>query len=165
MKRAVVILLLSPLNYLTSAQAQFWERLEGTYGGAARAIAVSPNNHLFAGMEGANGVDVYRSTNSGTTWTATNNYPTSFISSTSLAVNPSGYIFSGDNNGGGMFRSTDDGASWTQINAGLTELSIQALTINKAGHVFVGVQYGGVFRSTDAGAWSSGHLGHLPRPP
>lgn len=51
----------------------------------------------------------------------------------------------------GVFRSTDNGKNWTQLNSGLTDTSVIALSA--VGNVlFAGTDSSGVFRSTNGGA-------------
>ena len=56
--------------------------------------------------------------------------------------------------GNGVYRSSDSGASWKEVNTGLTDTNITALT--SAGSVVIaGTEYGGLFRSTDDGtSWT-----------
>ncbi len=58
---------------------------------------------------------------------------------------------------GAIFRSTDGGANWAVSNAGLPDVSVQAVAFDPttSAVVWIGTDGAGIFRSTDAGAtWS-----------
>ncbi len=83
------------------------------------ALAISDST-IFAGTQNGN---AYRSTNSGSNWTAVlNNYVYGF------AV-IDGNIFAGTN-GGGVFLSTNSGSNWVAVNSGLTDKNLYALAIS-----------------------------------
>ena len=120
-----------------------------------RALAIDPAapSTLYAGTWGGG---VFKSTNSGGTWTAINAGLTDpFISA--LAIDPSApaTLYAGTASGfsGGVFKSTDGGASWTAINAGLSTREIGALAIDPStpARLYAGT-WAFVFKSTDAGA-------------
>ncbi len=72
----------------------------------------------------------------------------------SVAVNSSGYIFTGTN-GDGSFLSTDNGVSWSQINNSLSNDLVRTWVVNSAGNIFAGTYGSGVFLSTNNGtSWS-----------
>ncbi|MBX3393932.1 MAG: hypothetical protein KF841_01050 [Phycisphaerae bacterium] len=86
-----------------------------------------------------------------------------------LARDPmSGAIFAGtgfqngyNQNAGSVFKSIDHGDSWTYISADFFTLAppittrVRAIATNSLGHVFVGLESGGIMRSVDGGAgWS-----------
>lgn len=74
-----------------------------------------------------------------------------------LAIN-NGDIFAGTSDTSrGIFRSTDNGDNWSEINSGLTNTTVFALTINNSDDIFAGTfsGNGGVFRSSNNGStWS-----------
>ena len=107
------------------------------------AFAINSSGNIFAGTI----IGVFRSTDSGDSWTAVNTGLT-YLTIYSLAINPSGEVFAAT--GGGVFRSTDNGDNWTAVNTGLTNLLILSLAINSSGNIFAGTS-DGVFRSTDNG--------------
>src|SRR5436309_14947436 len=56
----------------------------------------------------------------------------------------------------GVLRSTDNGATWSATNSGLSNLSVNCMTVVN-GVLLAGTQGGGVFRSTDNGdSWTGG---------
>lgn len=86
-----------------------------------------------------------------------------------LARDPiSGALFAGtgfqngyNQNAGGVFKSIDNGDSWTFVSADFFTLAapistrVRAIATNSVGHVFAGLESGGVMRSNDGGAtWS-----------
>ena len=80
-----------------------------------------------------------------------------------------GYIRSFVNNGtmlfagtedGGVFRSSNNGTNWTQVNAGIPNITVSALTVSGTGMLFAGTNGGGMFRSLDNGTtWRPVNLG------
>jgi photosystem II stability/assembly factor-like uncharacterized protein len=69
----------------------------------------------------ATGLGVFRSTDSGTTWTALNNFPTPLIPAVRvLAIDPTNTatIYAGSFSFG-LFKSTNGGANWTAMNNGM----------------------------------------------
>lgn len=51
----------------------------------------------------------------------------------------------------GIFRSTDNGENWIQINCGLANSDIRALTINSDENIFAGTIGYGIYGSSDYG--------------
>jgi uncharacterized repeat protein (TIGR02543 family) len=125
-----------------------WTQLP-LYGGGVFSLAINPATPttLYAGTYSGG---VFRSTDSGATWTAVNTGLTSH-DVLSLAINPA-TLYAGTW-GAGIFRSTDSGATWTAVDAGLTSQDVYAIAINPAAPstLYAGT-YDGVFRSTDSGA-------------
>src|ERR1035437_2441877 len=106
---------------------------------AILSFAINSSGHIFAGTN--NGV--YRSIDNGNNWTQVGLINTGI---SSLKINNGGYIYSSTNNGG-IYCSTDNGNTWTQINAGLTNLNISSLAVNKqVGYIFAGTKSSGVWR-------------------
>jgi len=103
------------------------------------ALAATSSDHLFAGTATTG---IFRSSD-GVTWSQVNGSFTNPV--TSLAVNSGNQVFAGGF-GSGVIGSSDDGGTWTQLNAGLTDLAVEALGIGPGGYVFAGTR-SGVFRS------------------
>ena len=98
-------------------------------------------------LAGTWGGVIYCSTDDGSTWTKINNDMTvGFI--WALAVNSSGYLFAGTEQG--LYRSTNNGASWSL--AGLAGMDVRAIVIDGFGNIYAGTWGAGVFKSTDNGA-------------
>ena len=104
---------------------------------------------------GVNG-GVYKSTNSGGSWSAASTSLTvNWVSA--LAINPGtpATLYAGTY-GGGVFKSTDGGGSWSAANTGLTNHWVNALVIDPTtpATLYAGTN-GGVYKSTNSGGnWS-----------
>jgi uncharacterized repeat protein (TIGR02543 family) len=136
-----------------------WTQLP-LYGGGVSSLAIDPATPttLYAGTYSGG---VFRSTDSGATWTAVNTGLTS-QDIRSLAINPAApaTLYAGIW-GGGVFRSTDSGTSWTALNTGLTHHVVWSLAINPlTPTTLYSGTYDGVFRSTDSGTtWTAVNTG------
>jgi hypothetical protein len=90
---------------------------------------------------------IYKSTDSGGTWTAMNT-GLSGLSVKTFAISPvtPSTVYTGVI-GGGVCRSDDGGAHWTPINGGLTYLNVIALVLDPVTHMtlYAGTAGGGVF--------------------
>ncbi len=113
-------------------------------------IAVYRSNPdiVYTGISGR----VWRSTDGGGTWEATNIDKTA----TSIIVDPSDsdvlYV-SVDGNSGGLFKSTDGGASYEALDLGGEKyFKDVAIDPSYTSHVYAGNYGSGIFKSTDAGA-------------
>ena len=100
----VIFLPLSNIN-ITHAQTNFWEEVNtGLYGGSVISLAINDSGHIFAGTYDGG---IFRSTDNGNNWLATNN---GFIETdlwiTSFAINDSGHVFAGTYAGSKSARQT-----------------------------------------------------------
>ena len=91
----------------------------------------------------AGGIDIYRTTDGGTTWiNVTNGYTGGnvHVDQHAAAFNPRNpnVVYAG--NDGGMYRSTDAGATWSPINNGLAVTQFYAMAIDQSKD---NVNYGG----------------------
>ena len=91
----------------------------GPEGGYVEALAIDPSTpaRLYAGTWGGG---VFKSTDSGSSWSPANGDLTSpFIQG--LAIDPSTptTVYAGTRTGGVVFKSTDGGSSWSPANSGL----------------------------------------------
>jgi len=93
------------------------------------------------------GEGLYRSKDSGATWSKSVGSLGQFLGGQRVAVDPTGVILAGG--GAGLARSTDDGATFTTTSTA----QVVGLAV-KAGAAFLTAQAGGnaMFKSTDAGA-------------
>ena len=116
------------------------------------ALMASDTN-LFAGGIGEG---VFRSTDSGSTWTGAG--LRGYCAIFAFAVNDT-YLFAGGSfneygGSGGAYRSANYGGSWTQIRSGLgfglNSRETKAFVVNGL-QILAGIEYGGVFSSTDNG--------------
>jgi photosystem II stability/assembly factor-like uncharacterized protein len=148
----------------------------GIADGGILSLAINPHTPsiLYAAISTlapatlyAGGIGVFRSTDSGATWTAANTGFPTYAYAQCLAIDPltPTTLYAGTD--GGVFRSMDSGAHWTAVNTGLTNLGVSALAINPLTPttLYAGSYGSGVFRSTDSGAtWSAVNTGLTGHP-
>jgi photosystem II stability/assembly factor-like uncharacterized protein len=144
-----------------SAGVNVWTT-NGPNGQQIRALAIDPANPatVYAGTYGGG---VFKSTDGGGSWTATNTGLTS-TSVNALAIDPSTpvILYAGTSEGG-VFKSINGGASW--INTGLINAYVQVLAIDPSNPamLYAGTQGSGVYKSTDAGGtWAVANNGLPP---
>jgi hypothetical protein len=122
------------------------------------ALAPAPSNPatVYAGTAG-NGV--YRSTNSGASWTAAGLGGKTILSVTVDRSNPAIVVAGSDAGGGTLWKSSDSGKTWAQTQTGLAGQSVFGLSASsQAGTLFAGTS-NGVYRSSNGGAsWSQAGL-------
>lgn len=128
--------------YRSSDEGSTWQQINSGLTNNGTAIVIDATDRIFVGTQtnvytGVQGDGVFRSTNNGDSWTAVNSGLTA-SQINSLALNGSGNIFAGADNGKGIFYSTDAGNSWTNVSSGISDTSstVSALVVNKAGYVF-----------------------------
>jgi len=92
---------------------------------------------------------VYRSADSGATWTRADNGLASGAPITWFAAIGNN-LFVSTVGGGGVYISTDNGDSWTMASTGLTNTRVQTLAVSGT-NLFAGTR-GGVFLTTDSGS-------------
>jgi len=78
---------------------------------------------------------IFKSINQGASWVEVYN---TYESETCLLVNQANTIYCGIN-GGGVIKSEDAGNIWTAINSGLTNVSVQSLTIDTLCYLYAGL--------------------------
>ncbi len=136
-----------------------WTPTGGMYGGTVKAFAIGPTGTVFAGTAGSG---MFRSSNTGASWTASNTgitVPAGTVDS-GFGVNSfcvmGNTIYAGTSNAG-IFRSVDNGASWTSANSGMpSNVGVNALVV-KNDTIVAGTSMG-VFISPDSAAswiWTS----------
>jgi hypothetical protein len=104
----------------------------GPHGEDIRALAINPANPAML-YAGTNGGGIFKSTDSGGTWAATNMGLTNLYVS-ALVIDPENpaTLYAGTFYGG-IFKSTDSGGTWIAANAGMREPPyVDSLTINPA---------------------------------
>lgn len=129
-----------------------WNEFIGSYVDL-EDITVNSEDILF-GIGPAGNQYISKSIDDGETWDVIS---TGFTNSKArvITVNDSDDLFVGTTsygNGSGIYKSTDDGISWELISGELFEDSfIRFIEFGSNGDIFVGVDYGAVFRSSDGG--------------
>ena len=125
-----------------------------------KAIVVLGSDVFVGGEEG-----VFRSTTSGTSWTAAD---TGLTSTRIQALAASGTNLFAGTIDSGVYLTTNSGVNWKGVSVGLGELDVHALAVSGA-NLFAGTDTGGVFRSTNNGtSWTAvnnglpGKDGHYP---
>jgi photosystem II stability/assembly factor-like uncharacterized protein len=159
----------------TTNSGDTWTAITGTLVGAATnitAIAVAPSdsNTVYVGMQNGN---VFRVTQSGGTWTATDvtSAPLPAGQISDIAIHPtnasivyvttSNLIFSegvGEFTNDHVFRTTDGGTTWVNRSTGLAQANpVNAIAIDPANPdtIYIGCDVG-IFRSSNGGgAWAA----------
>ncbi len=125
------------------------------------ALAIDPTTPttLYAGTDSG---EVFKSTNSGATWTAASTGLPTIPEIRALAIDPMTptTLYAGKDYGDGVFKSTDSGSTWAAANTGLTSLYVCALAIDPTSPatLYAGT-WGGVFKSTNSGGtWAETSL-------
>jgi len=130
------------------------------------SLAADSSGHLFAG---ASPGGVFHSTDQGSTWSRSDGglpRPLYAPYSRSIAVHPSGHIFTvlstGSVGTSGIYRSTNDGDVWAKLDSISGQFGPGLLTISPNGTIYATSDFG-VFRSTDDGDhWISSDTGLIP---
>jgi photosystem II stability/assembly factor-like uncharacterized protein len=136
-------------------------------------LAVDPQNPgtIYAGTNdggtsngtGHFGDGVFKSTDGGASWSASNSGLTlTSVNALVIAPQNSSTLYAALAGATGeVFKSTDGGASWSTVSSGLMLTSVAALAVDpqNPGTLYAGGD-GGVFKTTDAGAsWSAANSG------
>ena len=91
----------------------------GPYGGVVTALAFSANGRTV--LAGTKQLGVFRSTNSGRTWTAANNGLSGEVVDLAASPAAAGWVYAATSSG--VFRSDDAGLHWTAADAGLPSVN------------------------------------------
>ncbi|HEV7473779.1 MAG TPA: SBBP repeat-containing protein, partial [Pyrinomonadaceae bacterium] len=154
----------TPLNgmFKTTNGGALWTPINSGFNPAflgppqVTALAIDPVNPstLYAGcFVNSNGDIVFKTTNGGTTWTASSSGLSTMINGqpfipnvNALAVDPvtPTTVYAGVSPGS-IFKSTDGGAHWNQSNTGFPNTSATAITVNPGNSaiVYAGTAIGG----------------------
>jgi len=140
----LLIALVALLAFLAWERTEKWLQERRTHTpGAIQALAVGQNDALLAGTEHG----IYRSSNSGESWTQAEQGPSSDIRV--LEPYAAQHLFAGTHDGA-IFRSQDDGAHWENYLPASPFASIQDVLVDSSG-VFAA----GTISSADIdGQWS-----------
>jgi hypothetical protein len=121
---------------------------------AATSIVIDPAtpSNIYVGVDGQG---VYRTTTSGSAWTAATTQPAN-KNIRALVINPVTHstLFAGTY-GGGVNRSTNSGVDWGPCgNTGLANLNVLSLVTNTTGQLYAGTE-AGVYTSGDCDTWTA----------
>ncbi len=163
--------------FLSTDDGDNWQASNGLAANSdITALTVSGTNSstpvIFAGtigtLGGLSGL-IYRSSDSGVTWSRAASglstwFEISALASIGGADTSTPIVFAGTTGavgGGSMYRSTDNGTTWKNSGSGLASDAVTCFALigssNSSSVVFAGTFGGGVFRSTDSGStWISG---------
>jgi ligand-binding sensor domain-containing protein len=138
-----------------------WDGGTGFSATSAQWLCRNSAGHLFA----ATHAHVFRSTDSGATWTRHYQGITSSDVS-SVAVDSAGYVYA-STWGRGVFRSSDNAETWTKVSSGrLDTLQINAMVVAPDNSVLLstnddgGSRCNGIYRTTDHGdSWGEANVG------
>ena len=122
--------------------------------GAATSIVIDPATpaDVYAGVDG---LGIYRSTDSGGSWTGATSQPAN-THIKALVVNPASptHLFAATY-GGGVYQSSDSGTTWTACpNTNLANLNVLSLVANPTGTTLYAGTEAGVYTSPDCGSWT-----------
>jgi photosystem II stability/assembly factor-like uncharacterized protein len=133
----------------------------GNIGGRVRSLVIHPTTPatMWAGSVGGG---VWKTTNSGTSWTALNDFMAN-LAVASMVIDPTNpnilYAGTGEGmgnihslSGAGVFKTTDGGATWTQLSATSSWDAVNRLAISPANSQTIIAATGeGIFRTTNGG--------------
>jgi hypothetical protein len=124
------------------------------------AVAVDPVTPATV-YAGTRTLGVYKSTNSGSSWSPT---PLNNIFVTALAIDPSApaIVYAGTD-ANGVYKTTNGGASWSAISAGVITGSVHAIVIDPSAssNIYVATS-AGIYKSANGGAiWTASSSGLL----
>ena len=146
----LLILILSSIAMLAETKTgpfDFLGRVHLANGIEVESLEFMNTTTIYAAT---NGDGLYVSYDIGTNWSKVENYPLFANQMTDLIITDDGVIYTSATNAG-VFKSDDNGVTWDTLNAGLTNLKIQALTRMSNGWLLVGTYGSGVFLSIDDG--------------
>ncbi len=147
----VIAFVITHVVEVSMAQSS-WQTLTSPASRPIYSILNRPSGELIVST---NGAGIFRSTNSGASWT-TSNFGLTTQSIFALVSNSPNYIFAASDSG--VFRSTDNGLSWSPANKGLAERNekyIGSIAITSNGVLFLTTSGNFVYRSMDsAKTWS-----------
>jgi photosystem II stability/assembly factor-like uncharacterized protein len=149
--KKVFLTIISSLIIHNIGLTQWQEAGTGLYGAYISALAVDPtSNDVYAG---AWYHGMYRSTDNGSNWSASNNGLYCQLTAITISGNN---IYAGTNVCG-VFLSSDNGNNWAPISNGLSGegLFIKSLAISGS-NIYAGTYGGGIYLSTDNGSsWTA----------
>ncbi|MEJ5351503.1 MAG: T9SS type A sorting domain-containing protein [Melioribacteraceae bacterium] len=126
-----------------------WKNI-GWSGAKTYSFIITPTNKILAGTSDG----VYYSTNNGDLWERVFDLNLMSTVIRSLILNSEGKIFAAADGGdfwtslSGVYSSVDDGNSWKLLKAGLSDIAVYTLAIDKQGFIYAGAKNGFVYRSS-----------------
>lgn len=147
--------------YKTTDAGSTWSRTnngivtDGLQGPFVREIAVDPANQskLYAGTYSGdiNDVDIYRSTNSASSWSQINReLANTTVHSLAFDTEDPNVVYAGTGTVG-VLKSNNRGLSWEESNSGLTKYFVKSIAVNPdSADVYAGTR-SGLFSSSNGG--------------
>ncbi len=123
----------------------------GVYRQSELVVDPVTSTTLYAGISGSG---IYKTIDSGATWTAATTQPDNTqITAVTLKNSATLYVAT---SGSGVYKSGDSGTTWEVCtNSGLTNLNVVSLAIDASGKLYAGTE-DGVFASADGcGLWTA----------
>jgi len=117
------------------------------------AIDPKQTSTIYAGVQS---IGVYKTTDSGKTWTLASNGLPSLATPLATVIDPASTVYVGLL-GGGVFKSTDQGQNWQSVSTGLGSTTVSDLAIDPSNSsILFAATSSGVFKTVNGGsAWSS----------
>ena len=125
------------------------------------SIVIDPvtSTTLYAGLDGSG---IYKSTNSGSSWTAATTQPTN-PNVKALVIKPgSPATLFVATYGGGVFTSTNSAATWAACATQPTNQNLLSLVIDANGKIYAGSEAGVFVSSDDCTHWTALNTGLPP---
>ncbi|MEX1138913.1 MAG: T9SS type A sorting domain-containing protein [Bacteroidota bacterium] len=138
--------------YQSTNNGDNWARIDSGLTDLVSAVAFDSLDNILIGSFG-----VYRSTDSGSTWTDIGlGLPSSYVHS--IIVMPDGIILAGMGTEG-LFFLTDYGSFWSKLDFSFPG-GVLTMALNSTGLMFVGTPVAGVYVSADSGGtWTQSNSG------
>ena len=142
-------------NYFTFRTGSPWSPMyTGMSGNKTVNTFTTIGNNIFTGTSTSG---VYKSTNNGISWTATNN---GLTNQNVLSLTANSNILYAGTSGSGIFQSTSNGEYWIAVSNGLGNNTVKSL-LSKGSSVFAGTSSGVYVTTNNGGVWTASGLPYI----